>query len=92
QPYGTPPPQYGTPYPQSYAQKKKTNPAIWLILVAVIAVLGIGGFLILSGGNNNATGDATATATQGSSIVLRVSETPDATEELTPSDTPTSLP
>ncbi|MCL4254721.1 MAG: protein kinase, partial [Anaerolineae bacterium] len=95
QPYGTPQPSYptpqpyGTPYPPTYAQpKKKNNALLWIIGVVVLAIIGIGAFIALSG-NNNQNADISATATTSSGVVLIVSDTPDVTATSTNTATAT---
>lgn len=76
QPYGTPPPQYGTPYPPMYGQKKN-NALVWIIGVVMLAIIGVGAFIVLS--NNPPADTPAATATAGGGVVLIQSDTPDVT-------------
>ncbi len=92
QPYGTPSPQYGTPYPPLAQSKPKRNPLIWVVGVVILAVLGIGSFALVSslGGGDDATADVTAT--QSSGVVLIISDTPAPTDEVIITDEPTATP
>lgn len=83
QPYGTPPPPYqtpqpyGTPYPPTHGQKKN-NALVWMIGVVVLAIIGVGAVIALSGNNQN-TDTPAATSTASSGVVIIQSDTPDVT-------------